>query len=209
MLTVHHLGISQSERIVWLCEELEIEYELKRYERRSDNRLAPDDFKALHPMGTAPIITDGDLTLPESGAIVEYICAKYGDGGLTPGPDSPDFATHLFWLHFANGTMMANGMMALALNMAGMSEMPDLVKNRTDMAWGLIEDHLSKADYFGGSKLSSADVMMNFSLTTARLFIDRPEGELPATLAYIERMKDRPAYKRAMAKAEPGGVTLG
>ena len=85
MLTVHHLGISQSERIVWLCEELGLDYELKRYERRADNRLAPDEYKALHPMGIAPVITDGDLVLGESGAICDYICARYGGGRLTPG----------------------------------------------------------------------------------------------------------------------------
>jgi glutathione S-transferase len=91
-------GISQSERIVWLCEELAIDYELKRYERRADNRLAPDDYKALHPMGIAPVITDGDLVLGESGAICDYICARYDGARLAPGPGDPDFADHLFWL---------------------------------------------------------------------------------------------------------------
>src|SRR5215831_3384885 len=94
MLTVHHLGISQSERIVWLCEELGLDYELKRYDRRADNRLAPDAYKALHPMGIAPVITDGNLVLGESGAICEYVCRRYGDGRLMPGPDDPDFADH-------------------------------------------------------------------------------------------------------------------
>ncbi len=84
MLTVHHLGISQSERIVWLCEELGLDYQLKRYDRRTDNRLAPDEYKALHPMGIAPVITDGDLVLGESGAICDYICARYGKGRLVP-----------------------------------------------------------------------------------------------------------------------------
>jgi glutathione S-transferase len=125
MLTVHHLGISQSERIVWLCEELGLPYELKRYDRRADNRLAPDDYKALHPMGIAPVITDGDLVLGESGAICDYLCAlptsRLRQGGstsplapaasgqgragveetiggrLVPKPTDPDFADHLFW----------------------------------------------------------------------------------------------------------------
>src|ERR1700750_1631823 len=111
MLTVHHLGISQSERLVWLCEELGLDYELKRYDRRADNRLAPDEYKALHPMGIAPVITDGDLVLGESGAICEYIVARYGDGRLTPASDDPDFADHLFWFHWSNATFMATLMM--------------------------------------------------------------------------------------------------
>ena len=90
MLTVHHLGISQSERIVWLCEELGLDYTLKRYDRRADNRLAPDEYKALHPMGIAPVITDGDLVLGESGAICDYIIARYGKGRLVPAPDHPE-----------------------------------------------------------------------------------------------------------------------
>ena len=107
MLTVHHLGISQSERIVWLCEELEIPYALKTYERDPKTRLAPPDYKALHPMGTAPVIADGELLLAESGAAVEYIIAKYGNGRLMLPPDHPDFANFLYWFHFANGTLQA------------------------------------------------------------------------------------------------------
>ena len=86
MLTIHHLGVSQSERIVWLCEELDLKYELKRYERRADNRLAPEDYKALHPMGVAPVITDGAVVLAESGAICDYINVRYGQGRLAPAP---------------------------------------------------------------------------------------------------------------------------
>ena len=89
MLTIHHLGVSQSERIVWLCEELDLKYELKRYERRADNRLAPEAYKALHPMGVAPVITDGAVVLAESGAICDYINARYGQGRLAPAPSDP------------------------------------------------------------------------------------------------------------------------
>ena len=119
MLTVHHLGISQSERIVWLCEELGLDYAFKRYDRRADNRLAPDDYKALHPMGIAPVITDGDLVLGESGAICDYICGRYGPGTLAPGPADPDFADHLFWFHWSNGTFMTTLMMQLVLSGGG------------------------------------------------------------------------------------------
>ena len=107
MLTVHHLGKSQSERVVWLCEELGIPYELKRYARDPVTMLAPAEYKALHPIGTAPVITDGDFVLAESGAIVDYIMAKYGNGRLALRPDHPDFAQFLYWFHFANGTLQA------------------------------------------------------------------------------------------------------
>src|SRR4029077_4874005 len=108
MLTVHHLGKSQSERIVWLCEELSIPYELKRYTRDAVTMLAPADYKALHPIGAAPVITDGDLVLAESGAVVEYIMAKYGHGRLTLSSDPREFAQYLSWYHFASGTLQAN-----------------------------------------------------------------------------------------------------
>src|SRR5919108_4689978 len=105
MLTVHHLCRSQSERIVWLCEELGLDYELKRYERAP--LLAPPEYKALHPIGTAPVITDGDVVLGESGAIIEYILAKYGKGRLARRLGHPEFANYLYWLHFANGSFQA------------------------------------------------------------------------------------------------------
>ena len=108
MLTVHHLGKSQSERIVWLCEELGIAYELKHTARDSRTMLAPPDYKALHRIGAAPVITDGDLVLAESGAVVEYIIARYGNGRLALKADHPDFANFLYWFHFANGTLQAN-----------------------------------------------------------------------------------------------------
>src|SRR5271155_4068208 len=100
MLTVHHLGVSQSERIVWLCEELDLKYELKRYERRADNRLPPEAYKALHPMGVAPVITDGPVVLAESGAICVSINARYGQGQLGPALSDPDFAEHLSRFHW-------------------------------------------------------------------------------------------------------------
>ncbi|MBV9045096.1 MAG: glutathione S-transferase, partial [Alphaproteobacteria bacterium] len=152
MLTVHHLGISQSERIVWLCEELEIPYTLKRYDRRADNRLAPDEYKALHPMGIAPVITDGSLVLSESGAICDYICAKYGDGRLTPKPNDPDFADHLFWFHWSNGTFMTTLMMQLVLSGGGGAANPAsvFVTDRSQRGWAMVEKRLGEAPFFGG-----------------------------------------------------------
>jgi len=204
MLTVHHLRISQSERIVWLCEELGLDYELKLYNRREDNRLAPDEYKALHPMGIAPVIEDGELVLGESGAIIDYILAKYGNGRLVPAVDSPDFPDHLFWYHFANGTFMTNGMMAIAAMQAGADEMPPFVADRTQKAWSMVEARLGEADYFGGSELTTADIMMGFQLTTSRAFNDMTIDHMPNLKDYLQRIGQREAYQRAMAKAEPG-----
>jgi glutathione S-transferase len=205
MLTVHHLGISQSERIVWLCEELGLDYELKRYDRRADNRLAPDDYKALHPMGIAPVITDGPLVLGESGAICDYIRARYGQGRLAPASDDPDFADHLFWFHWSNGTFMATLMMQLVLaSGAGDNAAAPFVADRARRGWAMIEARLGEAPFFGGRDLTTADIMMVYCLTTSRAFRDTSIDGYPNVKAYLQRIGERPAYRRAMAKAEPG-----
>ena len=204
MLTVHHLRISQSERIVWLCEELGLDYTLKLYDRRADNRLAPDEYKALHPMGIAPVIEDDGLVLGESGAIIEYIVARHGGGKLVPTSDDADFADHLFWFHFANGTMMTNGMMAIAAMQAGATEMPPFVADRTRKAWAMAEQRVGEAEFFGGRQLTTADIMMGFQLTTSRAFNNMSLDAMPNLKAYLQRIGARPAYQRAMAKAEPG-----
>lgn len=204
MLTVHHLRISQSERIVWLCEELGLDYTLKLYNRREDNRLAPDEYKALHPMGIAPVIEDDGLVLGESGAICEYIDRKYGGSKLSPGPDSRDFAGHLFWFHFSNATFMTNGMMALAAQAAGATELPPFVADRGAKGWQLAEARLGETPFFGGSDLTLADIMMGFNLTTSRAFGGATLDAFPNIAAYLQRIGQRPAYQAAMAKAEPG-----
>jgi len=204
MLTVHHLRISQSERIVWLCEELGLEYDLKLYNRDPETRLAPPELKALHPMQIAPLIEDGDTMLGESGAIVEYIVGKYApETDLVPGPDHPDFAGHLYWFHFANATFMTNGMMQIAVN-AVEAEMPPPLMKRVTNAWEQIERRLGETDYFGGSALTTADIMMVFQLTTSRAFNNMTIDHLPNLQAYLKRVGERDAYQRAMAKAEPG-----
>lgn len=204
MLTIHHLRISQSERIVWLCEELGLEYDLKLYNRDPETRLAPPELKALHPMQIAPLLQDGDLLLGESGAIVDYIVGKYApDTDLVPGPDSPDFADHLYWFHFANATFMTNGMMQIAVG-AVEAEMPPPLMNRVTNAWAQVEKRLGEADYFGGSQLTTADIMMVFQLTTSRAFREQPIDDKPNLQAYLKRIGARDAYQRAMAKAEPG-----
>lgn len=205
MLTVHHLRLSQSERIVWLCEELGIDYDLKLYNRREDNNLAPDEYKALHPMGIAPVITDDGFVLGESGAIMDWIISRYGDRGLVPAKDHPDFADHLFFYHWANATFMTNGMMALvATRMVGAEEMPPFVADRMAKSWAIVEKRLGEADYFGGGSLSTADIMMGFQLTTSRAMSGMSIDHLPNLKAYLARIGEREAYQRAMAKAEPG-----
>jgi glutathione S-transferase len=205
MLTVHHLGISQSERIVWLCEELGLDYDLKLYARRADNRLAPDDYKALHPMGIAPVITDGDLVLGESGAICEYICGRHGQGRLAPGPDDPDFADHLFWFHWSNGTFMTTLMMQLVLSGGGKDNPAAVfVGDRSRRGWAMAEARLGEAPFFGGRNLTTADIMMVYCLTTSRAFRGTSLDGHPNLQAYLQRIGARPAYQRAMAKAEPG-----
>ncbi len=204
MLTVHHLGQSQSERIVWLCEELELDYELKRYERRADNHLAPDEYKALHPMGIAPVITDGDLVLGESGAICDYIVTRHGQGKLVPAPDHPDFADHLFWFHWANGTFMATAMMQLVLGFTDSVGKIPFVADRDRRGWEMVETRLGDAPFFGGQALTTADIMMGYALTTGRGFRQTSIDGFPNLKAYLQRIGERPAYQRAMAKAEPG-----
>lgn len=204
MLTVHHLGQSQSERIVWLCEELELDYTLKRYERRSDTRLAPDEYKALSPMGIAPVITDGALVLGESGAICDYVNTRYGNGRLAPAPDHPDYADHLFWFHWANGTFMATGMMQLVLMISGGTGKVPFVEDRDARGWAMVEARLGETPFFGGENLTTADIMMGYALTTGRGFRQKAIDDLPNLRAYLARIGERSAYQRAMAKAEPG-----
>jgi glutathione S-transferase len=205
MLTVHHLGTSQSERIVWLCEELGLDYVLKRYERRADNRLAPDEYKALHPMGIAPVIEDGGLVLGESGAICEYVNVRHGGGRLAPAPDDPEFADYLFWFHWSNATFMTTLMMEMVLRRpARDTSGSDFVAERSRNGWHMVERRLGEAPFFGGAQLTLADIMMVFALTTFRATGNTPIHDLPNLQAYLRRIGERPAYRRAMAKAEPG-----
>ena len=211
MLTVHHLGKSQSERIVWLCEELGIPYELKVYDRHPVTRLAQPDYKALHPIGAAPVITDGVLVLAESAAIVDYIVARYGKGRLALAADHPDFAQFLYWFHFANGTLQpatGRNMILGRLNLAADNPMLLAMKVRLALALGLVETRLGKADYLAGREFTTADIMNVFSLTTMRLFLPFDLAPYPAILAYLQRIGARDAYQRAMRKGDPDMAPL-
>lgn len=207
MLTVHHLGKSQSERVVWLCEELGIPYVLEHYVRDAMTMLSPPELKALHPLGAAPVITEGEVLLAESGAIFDYILAKYGEGRLTLGPDHPDFAAYLYWLHFANGTLqpaMGRNMILGRLKLPADNPVLQAMRGRLERALGLVEARLSKAEYLAGSEFTAADIMTVFTLTTMRYFMPLDLAPYPAILAYLQRIAARPAYQRAMAKGDPG-----
>ncbi len=211
MLTVHHLGKSQSERIVWLCEELGIPYELKIYDRDKVTRLAPPEYKALHPLGAAPVINDGDVLMAESGAIVEYIAAKYGKGRLVLAADHPDFAQFVYWFHFANGTLQpatGRNMILGRLNLGEDNALMRAMKGRLDLALGLLEARLATVEYLAGRELTTADIMLVFTLTTMRLFYAFDLKRYPAILAYLQRIGGRPAYQRAMKKGDPDMALL-
>jgi len=206
-LVVHHLGVSQSERIVWLCEELGLDYRLVVHQRDPVTRLAPENYKSLHPMGMAPVITDGDLVLSESGAIVDYIARRYGQGRLVIEPDQPGFADLVFWTHFANGSFVANEMLSLIANAMGVAQDHPgraFVQERSRRSLEMVEARLGQAPYFAGDALTIADIMMVFPLTTMRLFIPRDLGGYPHIGQYLQRIGERPAYRRAMEKGDPG-----
>ena len=207
MLIVHHLHRSQSERIVWLCEELGLDYELRTYDRNAGDQLAPPAYKALHPMGIAPVIQDGDLLLGESGAIVEYILAKHGPGGLTRAPSDPDFASYLYWLHFANGTLqpiMGRNMMVQRLALPAEHPMAAAMRKRLELVLSQVEARCAQAPYLAGSAFSAADIMSAFSLTTMRSFTTLDLAPWPQIRAYLQqRIGTREAYRRAMRKGDP------
>lgn len=211
MLTIHHLGKSQSERILWLCEELDLPYGLERHERDPVTILSPPALKALHPLGAAPVITDGDLVLAESGAIVQYVIEKYGGGRLALGPTHPDFAHYLYWFHFANGNLqpiMGRNMTLRRLNLP--ADDPTLVINRArlDRALALVEARLRDAEFLAGPEFTAADIMIVFSLTTMRIFLPIDLALYGHIQAYLRRIGERPAYRRAMQKGDPELVPL-
>ena len=207
MLTVHHLGRSQSERVVWLCEELELDYELRVYDRDKVTILAPPELKALHPIGAAPLLTDGGPVLAESGAIVEYILAKYGQGRLAPGPDAPNFADYLHWFHFANGTLtpaMGRSLVLRRLKLPADNPVLGAAEGRLVRALRYVEARLGEVPYLAGPELSAADIMTVFSLTTMRLFVPIDLTPYPNILAYLQRIGAGEGYRRAMEKGDPG-----
>jgi glutathione S-transferase len=206
MLRIHHLGHSQSERIVWLCEELGLPYELRRYARDSVTRLAPPELKALHPLGAAPVVEDGDLLLAESAAIVDYIIAKHGGGRLRPGPEHPDYAAFLYWFHLSNGNLQPVMLRLLTVGRANLAPDHPVIastQDRLDRLLALVEARLGEVPWLAGREFTAADIMSVFSLTTMRLFLPIDLAPYPNIRAYLQRIGARPAYRRAMSKGDP------
>ncbi|HEX8058650.1 MAG TPA: glutathione S-transferase [Novosphingobium sp.] len=189
MLTIHHLRNSVSDRVIWLCEELGVPYELKSYDREP-SMAAPPEYKALTEFGTAPVIQDGDLTLGESGAIVEYICRKYGKGQLILGPDHVDFADYLFWFHFANGSMVPAFMIEHITGAANIPAGPS--PTRSERVIAMVEARLGEAPYLAGDEFTAADVMSLLPRFAERVDL----AALPNIRGYLERVTARPAWKR-------------
>lgn len=214
MITIHHLGVSQSDRVVWLMEELGLPYELKWYDRGADF-LAPPELRALHPAGTAPIITDGDLVMAESTAIVEYISQRYGDGKLSIPVSDPDYPHYLYWMQFNNNLQsilfikvaVQSAAADPAVDPAADNLMMTTTLRREDGIYRALEQRLGQSNYLGGPEFSCADIMSVFNLTSLGMLGAREiDDTLPNTRAYVERVTARPAYQKAMNIAGPAAV---
>ncbi len=205
MITIHHLGVSQSDRIVWLMEELQLPYKLQWWDRGEDF-LAPPEYRALHPAGTAPIIEDGDLVMAESTAIVEYISQTHGGGKLSVKPGDPNYAHYLYWMQFNNNlqSIMFVKMADKGAGGDGSGLMMTTTQRREDGLYKHLEQRLGESDYLGGPVFSCADIMSMFNLTSLSMLGAREiDDSMPNTKAYVERISSRPAYQKAMALAGP------
>ena len=206
MLKIHHLGHSQSERVLWLCEELDLPYEMQKHTRDPVTRLSPPSLIALHPLGAAPLIEAEGVMLAESGAIVDFILARHGRGRLQHAPDHPGFADYLYWFHFANGNLQPVMMRMMVAGRAGLPAdhpLPAATRMRLDKVLALVDARLARNEYLAGPDFTAADIMSVFSLTTMRLFLPVDLQPYPGILAYLQRIGARPAYVRAMAKGDP------
>ena len=211
MLTIHHLGRSQSERILWLCEELGLPYTMVKHVRDPVTLLSPPALKALHPLGAAPVIIDDGVMLAESGAIVQYLIEKYGAGRLALNASDPDFAAYLYWFHFANANLqavMGRNMLLRRLELADDDAVLLSTRERLSRALGMVEARLGSATYLAGDAFTAADIMTVFSLTTMRIFMPLDLSPYPNILAYLARIGAREGYQRAMKKGDPDLVPM-
>lgn len=208
-LLIHHLHVSQSERILWLCEELGIDYKHKNYDRAP--LLAPAEYKALHPQGTSPVIQHEGLTLAESGACIEYICNKVAkDTSLFIGPEDPEYAQFLYWWHWGNGSFqpaMGRAMAARAVKAMGVADdsstLAIMAKERLERALKALNNRLADNEWLAGTQFSVADIMVVFTLTTMRYFMPYSLEGHDNILKYLGRVSKRPAYQIAMKKGDP------
>jgi len=218
MIIVHHLNNSRSQRILWLLEELGLEYEIKKYQRDPKTMLAPAELRAVHPLGKSPVITDGANTVAESGAIIEYLLERYGNGRFAPAAGTPDKLRYTYFLHYAEGSAMTPLLMKLVFDRVETSPMPFFAK---PIAKGIahkvkstyigpqitqhlqyLEGELAKSAWFAGDEFTAADIQISFVLeaAAARGGLD---DAYPRLMSFLERIHARPAYQRALAR---GGV---
>ena len=215
MLVVHHLNNSRSQRVLWLLEELGLPYEIAHYQRDATTMLAPPELLAVHPLGKSPVLTDGNTTVAETGAIVEYLLDKYGNGRLLPAPGTPEALRYRYWLHFAEGSAMPPLLLTLIFDRVANGPMPffvrpvaraiaakvmDLmVRPNITRQLDFMEAELGRSLWFAGDELSGADIMMSFPLEAAaqRAGLD---GRRPKLMAFLDRVHTRPAFKQALAR---------
>lgn len=218
MLTVHHLNNSRSQRILWLLEELGVDYDIKRYERDKVTSLAPPELVDIHALGKSPVITDGDATVAESGAIVEYLVGRYDDGRLLPAAGTPERSAYTYWLHYAEGTFMP--LMIVSLIMSRIEAAPlaffarPIAKRIVGKVRGgyldpnvkrnldFMEATLARSTWFCGAQLTAADCQMSFAVEAAEVRTDLPESH-PKLGEFLGRMRARPAYQAALEKGGP------
>lgn len=209
MITIHHLGISQSDRVVWLMEELGLPYRLKWYARGAD-RLAPPEYLALHPAATSPVIEDDGRVLAESVVILEYVCHRYGGGRFTVPPGAPNHPDYLYWMMFNNNVQ------ALFFGKFALSDLPastpasdlmrTLIQRREASYYGYLDQRLAEVPYLAGPEFTCADLMVVFNITSLPLFGGRTCDDLPNVKAYLSRIEARPAYQKAMQIAGPAAT---
>ena len=217
MIIVHHLNDSRSQRVLWLLEELGVEYEVKRYERNAKTRLAPPELKAIHPLGKSPVIQHGDIIVAETGAIVEYLLETFADPGLKPPAGTPEARRYTYWLHYAEGSAMTPLLLKLIFGVVpqrspllirpiakGISKKVGAALIDPQIANHLAywEAELGKSPWFAGERFTAADIMMSFPLEAAGS--RAPYGpNMAKTKAFLERIHARPAYQRALERGGP------
>ncbi len=222
MITLHHLENSRSQRVLWLLEELGLPYEVRRYPRDPQTLLAPPELTKVHPLGKSPVITDGDITVAESGAIIEYLLDAYGQGRLRPAPGTADRRAFTYWLHFAEGSAMPFLLMKLVFDKVREAPVPFFVKPvvkgishkvmssfvtpNIERQMAFIEAELARQPWFAGSEFSAADIQMSYALEAAAERLSAG-GARPKTADWLARIHARAAYRRALEKGGPYSVT--
>ena len=213
MIVVHHLNNSRSQRVLWLLEELGVPYEVKRYQRDAKTMLAPPELRAVHPLGKSPVIEDAGQVLAESGAIIEYLAERYGEGRLAPAAGTPERLRYRYWMHFAEGTAQPPLLLKLLFDRLDKGPMPffvrpvaraiaqrakgSFVQPNIERNLDFMEGELAKSEWFAGSKFSAADVQMSFPLEAARVR-GGLDAKRPRLMSFLERIHARPAYRRAI-----------